>query len=158
MLTFAYRYPGTVDPVSQSVGPTPEWVLPSTTTALEVERHCAADTQPLDLSLDQAYAGGRVAPPRVPSAPGSSGATSSLGEHHHHALALAGRSESASGGLHVVLDEGGSWSGLADRSPPAPRPRPSGMLGFMKRRGRAASPKLQERGVLGREGARVVIA
>ncbi len=71
------------------------------------------------------------------------------------------RSASASGGMHVVLDEAGSWSDLADKSPSAAnaKGKPSGMLGFLsKRRGRAASPKPQERGVLGREGARHIIA
>lgn len=70
------------------------------------------------------------------------------------------RNQSASGGVSVTLDEAGSWSDLADKSPPANvRSKPSGMLGFLsKRKGRASSPKPQERGVLGREGARVVIA
>lgn len=70
------------------------------------------------------------------------------------------RSQSASGGMQMVLDETGSWSDLADKSTPGHmRSKPSGMLGFFsKRKGRASSPKPQERGVLGREGARVVIA
>jgi len=69
------------------------------------------------------------------------------------------RQESASGGVSVVLDEAGSWSSLADKSATVPnRAKSSGMLGFMKRKGRASSPKPQEPGVLGREGARVIIA
>lgn len=70
------------------------------------------------------------------------------------------RNQSASGGVSVTLDETGSWSDLADKSSPANvRSKPSGMLGFLsKRKGRASSPKPQEPGVLGREGARVVIA
>lgn len=72
------------------------------------------------------------------------------------------RNQSASGGVSVTLDGTGSWSDLADKSAPSPghlRSKPSGMLGFLsKRKGRASSPKPQERGVLGREGARVVIA
>jgi len=37
--------------------------------------------------------------------------------------------------------------------------KPSGMLGFLSRKkGRDRSPKARERGVLGKEGARVVIS
>lgn len=70
------------------------------------------------------------------------------------------RNQSAGGGVSVTLDETGSWSDLADKSSPGNvRSKPSGMLGFLsKRKGRASSPKPQEPGVLGREGARVVIA
>lgn len=59
------------------------------------------------------------------------------------------------GGMQVVLDENGPWTDLTNTSQ---KSKPSGMLGFLsKRRGRASSPKPQERGVLGREGARVVV-
>jgi serine/threonine kinase 32 len=71
------------------------------------------------------------------------------------------RNESPAGGVQMVLDEAGSWTTLADKSAtvPPPKQKPSGMLGFLsKRKGRASSPKPQERGVLGREGARVIIA
>ena len=69
------------------------------------------------------------------------------------------RNESVGGGVQMVLDEAGSWTSLADKSPTvSSKTKPSGMLGFMKRKGRASSPKPQERGVLGREGARVIIA
>ncbi|KAI5807919.1 kinase-like domain-containing protein [Peziza echinospora] len=66
-------------------------------------------------------------------------------------------------GVQVVLDESGPWTDLAANpgtSPPGTsKNKPTGMLGFLsKRRGRASSPKPQERGVLGREGARVVVA
>jgi serine/threonine kinase 32 len=69
------------------------------------------------------------------------------------------RNQSASGGVSVTLDGTGSWSDLADKSAPV-KSKPSGMLGFLsKKRGRASSPKPQERGVLSsREGGRVVIA
>jgi serine/threonine kinase 32 len=81
------------------------------------------------------------------------------------------RSKSMGGGVQVVLDEHGSWSGMANQSQglAAPPPqeeqrrseRPSGMLGFLSRKkGRDRSPKShkeKERGVLGKEGARVVI-
>ena len=70
--------------------------------------------------------------------------------------------------MQVVLGETGSWSQLADKSAtlPAegvkgvgkPMTKPSGMLGFLSRKGgRARSPKPREAGVLGKEGARVVI-
>ena len=67
-----------------------------------------------------------------------------------------------------MLGETGSWSQLADKSATLPAEgvrgvgsksaKPSGMLGFLGRnRGRARSPKPREAGVLGKEGARVVI-
>ena len=53
--------------------------------------------------------------------------------------------------MQVVLDANGPWTDLQKN-------KPSGMLAFLnKRRGRGSSPKPQERGVLGREGARVVV-
>jgi serine/threonine kinase 32 len=67
------------------------------------------------------------------------------------------------GGVQVVLNETGSWSDMANQSssllqnPNAERP--SGMLGFLSRKkGRDRSPKAKERGVLGKEGARVIIS
>ena len=72
--------------------------------------------------------------------------------------------------MQVVLDETGSWSDLANPSaamppenvgldgPGSSRGKPTGMLGFLSRkRGRERSPKPVEQGVLGKEGARVVI-
>ncbi|CCX07974.1 kinase-like domain-containing protein [Pyronema domesticum] len=81
------------------------------------------------------------------------------GQQHIRQMGGPGtRNESVAGGVQMVLDEAGSWSNLADKSSTVQRAKPGGMLGFMKRKGRAASPKPLERGVLGREGARVVIA
>ena len=68
--------------------------------------------------------------------------------------------------MQVVLGETGSWSDLAkqDASLPADAKvevagKPSGMLGFLSRKkGRGHSPKPQERGILGKEGARVIIS
>ena len=77
------------------------------------------------------------------------------------------RDASRSGGTHVILHETGSWSDLADPTGTMPaeakvgdgKGKPSGMLGFLsRRRGRGPSPKPQERGVLGKEGARHVIS
>lgn len=81
----------------------------------------------------------------------------------------ATRSTSMGGGVQVVLDEHGSWSQMANQSQGMVAPgdesrrqeKPSGMLGFLSRKkGRERSPKAKEkeRGVLGKEGARVVIS
>lgn len=75
------------------------------------------------------------------------------------------RDASAGGGTQVVLNEAGSWSDLADPSQTVTaeskvdlKTKPNGMLGFLSRkRGRGVSPKPQERGVLGKEGARHII-
>lgn len=73
------------------------------------------------------------------------------------------RSTSMGGGVQVVLNETGSWTDMANQSsalvqnPQAEKP--SGMLGFLSRKkGRDRSPKAKERGVLGKEGARVIIS
>ena len=73
--------------------------------------------------------------------------------------------------MQVTLDASGSWSELADKSATLPAEgkagaanekggqRPTGMLGFLSRKGvRARSPKPREAGVLGKEGARVIIS
>ena len=79
--------------------------------------------------------------------------------------------------MQVVLDETGSWSDLAHRgnngvvsgesekdlrsgggSELRGKPKPNGMLGFLSRKkGRDRSPKPMEKGVLGKEGARVIV-
>jgi len=77
------------------------------------------------------------------------------------------RNFSAGGGSQNILHGTGSWSELGE--PPTTsgamssgderEKRPSGMLGFLSRKkGRDRSPKAKERGVLGKEGARVVIS
>jgi serine/threonine kinase 32 len=74
------------------------------------------------------------------------------------------RSTSMGGGVQVVLNETGSWSEMANQSSalvqnPQNVEKPSGMLGFLSRKkGRDRSPKAKERGVLGKEGARVIIS
>lgn len=79
------------------------------------------------------------------------------------------RSTSVGGGVQVVLNEQGSWSDMANQSQGMVAPseeqrreqRPSGMLGFLSRKkGRDRSPKgkEKERGVIGKEGARVIIS
>lgn len=78
------------------------------------------------------------------------------------------RSASRGGGLHVNPVEPASFAQLADKNATLPvegvrgvgnkAVKPTGMLGFLSRKGgRARSPKPREAGVLGKEGARVVI-
>ena len=76
--------------------------------------------------------------------------------------------------MQVVLDEQGSWSELSNKESRMSngsddrnsrsggstigKSKPNGMLGFLSRKkGRERSPKPQEAGVLGKEGARVVV-
>lgn len=80
--------------------------------------------------------------------------------------------ESPTGGVQVTLDGAGSWSDLARQDATLPADASGanndiagkqesgggGVFGFLSRKkGRANSPKPKERGVLGKEGARVVI-
>ncbi|PFH59559.1 hypothetical protein XA68_12191 [Ophiocordyceps unilateralis] len=84
-------------------------------------------------------------------------------------LRSKGRVASSSGGVQVTLDGSGSWSELARQDATLPADAGAtvgskhegsgGMFGFLKsKRGRNHSPKPRERGVLGKEGARVVIS
>lgn len=83
----------------------------------------------------------------------------------------ASRKVSKGGGIQIVLDEAGSWSGLSDQHATLPadslegvgvrdvKGGNSGMLGFLSRKkGRDRSPKPQEPGILGKEGARRIIS
>lgn len=79
--------------------------------------------------------------------------------------------QSPTGGVQVTLDGGGSWSDLARQDATLPADAAGaggegtkvetgsgGVFGFLSRKkGRGNSPKPKERGVLGKEGARVVI-
>ncbi|KAK3905037.1 kinase-like domain-containing protein [Staphylotrichum tortipilum] len=79
--------------------------------------------------------------------------------------------ESPTGGVQVTLDGGGSWSDLARQDATLPadasgannelngKPESSGgVFGFLRgKKGRGNSPKPKERGVLGKEGARVIL-
>ena len=75
------------------------------------------------------------------------------------------RTTSMSGsGVQVVLNETGSWSDMANQSQRMVQEeaggdkKPNGMLGFLSRKkGRDRSPKAREKGVLGKEGARVIV-
>jgi serine/threonine kinase 32 len=83
----------------------------------------------------------------------------------------ATRQPSKGGGVQMVLDEEGSWSNLADQTPPGHPDAIAGesgmkyekgggsMLGFLSRKkGRDRSPKPKEAGVLGKIGARHIIS
>jgi serine/threonine kinase 32 len=82
----------------------------------------------------------------------------------------ATRKSSRGGGVQMTLDEHGSWTELANQSATMPAEGldgakgrdgkgQSGMLGFLSRKkGRDRSPKPQEPGVLGKEGARHIIS
>lgn len=83
-------------------------------------------------------------------------------------LTTGRRITSPGGGVQVTLDGKGSWSELARQDATLPtdanyldgskQESSSSMFGFLRgKKGRAHSPKPKERGVLGKEGARVVI-
>ncbi|KAK6512273.1 hypothetical protein TWF481_001163 [Arthrobotrys musiformis] len=179
------RYPGTVDPVTKSVGPVPDWVKP------------ASEDRPRPVAIGTATSGencqndkSRVVSPSPsgsppipttvnakdePSRPPTSNSMHDLHRSHTtpnsvppvpplpgHPVPTNGRTQSSTGGVQVVLNQTGSWSNInnqeAVQSSMSKDKKPSGMLGFLsKRKGRGASPKPQERGVLGREGARQII-
>ncbi|KAL6806589.1 serine/threonine protein kinase [Trichoderma sp. SZMC 28013] len=82
---------------------------------------------------------------------------------------MSKRVTSPTGGVQVTLDGGGSWSDLARQDATLPKDAATaaeaknegsgGMFGFLRnKKGRTNSPKPKERGVLGKEGARVVIS
>jgi serine/threonine kinase 32 len=104
--------------------------------------------------------------------PGRSGRPeqpSKRNDHPHRPTPVAGRRvSSATGGVQITLDGGGSWSELARQDATLPTDAnhaadgkvetSSGMFGFLRsKKGRTNSPRPKERGVLGKEGARVVI-
>lgn len=61
----------------------------------------------------------------------------------------------------MVLNEQGSWSGLADQTASVPEPKEkesSSVLGFLRgKKSRDRSPKPKEPGVLGKAGSRTII-
>lgn len=104
----------------------------------------------------------RVTPPR------NSAPTSYRSEYSSRPSRSGGkRITSPSGGVQLTLDGGGSWSELARQDATLPtdantvqegKGDSGGMFGFLKsKKGRNNSPRPKERGVLGKEGARVVI-
>jgi serine/threonine kinase 32 len=107
----------------------------------------------INIGGDKKSSGTKLAPPIRT-------ATIDAGPSKPRSASVGTRSASVGGGgMQIVLDESGSWSNLAEKNTTAPSKGKHGMLGFLsKRKGRASSPKPLERGVLGREGARVIIA
>ncbi|KAI9743024.1 MAG: hypothetical protein M1818_003319 [Claussenomyces sp. TS43310] len=109
-------------------------------------------------------------PPPVPPYPSNQQNYSSGSSRTARRPSQSKRTQSASGGLSVILGETESWSDLAQKDATLPadakelldksKDRPSGMLGFLSRkRGRGASPKPMERGILsGKEGGRIVVS
>lgn len=96
-------------------------------------------------------------------ADGSDTATPSFSRPMNNRQRGPQRSTSMGGGVQVVLNETGSWSDMANQSSSLVQnpnaEKPTGMLGFLSRKkGRDRSPKAKERGVLGKEGARVIIS
>lgn len=112
--------------------------------------------QPSSISRSQGRQGPSQPPPLSPYQPSYSRSQRPTGT----------RKESMGGGMQVVLGETGSWSDLAKNDTTLPAdaklevaPKPTGMLSFLgRKKGRGHSPKPQERGILGKEGARVVIS
>ncbi|KAI9792135.1 MAG: hypothetical protein M1833_001249 [Piccolia ochrophora] len=173
------RYPGTIDEASASVGPPPDWVRPCSKTEsskssdLEaasgkgprsasstgspplshaVTVDAAEDQPPIPLHKSNIHGGvgSACAPPHETS------------PNRLSKLPRGAKNLSVSGGIQVVLDETGSWSDLTERPLPEPdqhqKMKSNSMLGFLSRkRGRGPSPKPQERGVLGKEGARQIM-
>lgn len=111
-------------------------------------------------------------PPVAPAAhrhpsPADSVASAAMSERLPRGAAAGSRSTSK-GGIQGGIDETGGWSNVRDKGATMTAEtqqglkkgeKPSGMLGFLSRnKGRARSPKPREPGVLGKEGARVVIS
>lgn len=96
-------------------------------------------------------------------ADGTGNPTPSFSRPMHNRPRGSQRSTSMGGGVQVVLNETGPWTDMANQSSALVQnpqgEKPSGMLGFLSRKkGRDRSPKAKERGVLGKEGARVIIS
>lgn len=106
--------------------------------------------------------------PNAPPLPTIVAPLAPLQQRAVHRQPSSSRMATAGGGLQVTLGETGSWSDLAKQDTTLPADakdldgmplKSNGMLGFLSRKkGRVHSPKPQERGVLGKEGARVVIS
>ncbi|KAF3909517.1 Phototropin-2 [Arthrobotrys entomopaga] len=178
------KYPGTVDPTTKSVGPVPDWVKPASEDRPRPVVIGADNNSQTEKSrvVSPSPSGSPPLPTTVnakeePSRPPTSSSMHDLHRSHttpnsvppvpplpnnHGIPATGGRTQSSTGGVQVVLNQTGPWSNISNQdvsvSMGKDQKKPSGMLGFLsKRKGRGASPKPQERGVLGREGARQII-
>lgn len=171
------RYAGAEDPITQAVGPAPEIEAPHTDETVhavtsddyqqpqrEPERiPDNGPTVPASLVPAQHIQGYRT--PQNFSAHGTQPLSPYQQSYDRLQRPTGTRKESMGGGMQVVLGETGSWSDLAKQDATLPADakeltaKPNGMLGFLSRKkGRGHSPKPQERGILGKEGARVVIS
>lgn len=146
---------GTLE-IGVAVGHPPEDYVPSVADAVQ---HAAPDSRESPRSRAIRYE--NIAPATPP--------VTSTKAYQQHRPRGSTRSTSQGGGVQVVLNEHGSWTDMANQSQAMVAPgddlrraeRPSGMLGFLNRKkGRDRSPKAKEkeRGVLGKEGARVIIS
>ncbi|RFU78311.1 hypothetical protein TARUN_3933, partial [Trichoderma arundinaceum] len=108
------------------------------------------------------HGGPHMSPPNPSAYPGQT-------QYIPRSPQMSKRVTSPTGGVQVTLDGSGSWSELARQDATLPRDANTGaevknegsggMFGFLKsKKGRNNSPKPKERGVLGKEGARVVIS
>lgn len=111
---------------------------------------------------------GSPRPPTVIAVPPPVPQHSAHYSNHRIQSQTSKRVTSPAGGVQVTLDGGGSWSDLARQDATLPTDANAsgdgksegsgGVFGFLSRKkGRGHSPKPKERGVLGKEGARVVI-
>ncbi|KAK7942876.1 uncharacterized protein PG986_011989 [Apiospora aurea] len=125
------------------------------------QQHMEAHNRPHD---PRQARGGPARPPPLPPYPNSYAAG------HHRSQPSGMRVQSPTGGIQMTIDAAGSWSQLArqDATLPAdantaPDDKTSSSSGggvfsiFGRKKGRGHSPKPKERGVLGKEGARVII-
>ncbi|KAJ2901521.1 hypothetical protein MKZ38_001706 [Zalerion maritima] len=122
--------------------------------------------RPTSLASPAGSAGQRTAPGRPPPLPPYQ--RPSYG-NQRATLNSARIVNSPTGGMQVTLDGAGSWSDLARQDATLPADANvaasedkseggGGVFGFFRsKKGRGHSPKPKERGVLGKEGARVVI-
>ncbi|KAI0133587.1 kinase-like domain-containing protein [Xylariales sp. AK1849] len=116
------------------------------------------------MTSDQSVRQGRAAPGRPPPLPPYPSSYTSRSTQPSGM-----RVESPTGGVQVTIDAAGSWSQLARQDATLPTDANAvnddktggssgGVFGlFGRKKGRGHSPKPKERGVLGKEGARVVI-
>ena len=126
---------------------------------------------PSHMSDGRAYDGRRSGPPGRPAPlPGSAYNAYGSGGGAHAPPQQAGmRVQSPTGGIQMTIDAAGSWSQLARQDATLPADANNvnedksssssgGVFGlFGRKKGRGHSPKPKERGVLGKEGARVII-
>ncbi|KAK8121087.1 hypothetical protein PG999_005207 [Apiospora kogelbergensis] len=126
------------------------------------QQHAEAQNRPVDAR--RGTGGGPARPAPLPPYPNSYAAG------HHRSQPSGMRVQSPTGGIQMTIDAAGSWSQLARQDATLPADANTvtddknsssssgGVFGlFGRKKGRGHSPKPKERGVLGKEGARVII-